>query len=125
MRSYAEYRELKNMEVNGHRVEFINEFVDCRDGFAHETTMYLDGDYKNSARCKYLNRTWERYRYQSVMCSAVYDLIDARKDRLMDMFKAEKGYKKMTDKRLEEYKMSNYPNDEVLKLYEAILGQLQ
>ena len=55
--------------INGKKYEFINYFANTRNGFKHSCEMYIDNSTYPSASgvCHYLNRTWEKYTYQSVM----------------------------------------------------------
>lgn len=65
---------------------------DTRNGFKHicELSVYVDGlenrllpdAFYMAAECRYLNRTWERYRYQTVTIKAVKRLLDARTDSI-------------------------------------------
>lgn len=81
---------------------FYNSARDTRSGFAHDTlaTFCLPSGYSRiDASCFYLNRTWERYSYQSVMQKAVRQKIDERKQFLQNTFKAENNFQKITAKR--------------------------
>lgn len=88
-------------------VEFVNQSRNTRHGFAHDTTMFVDGCEIESATCHYLNRTWECYQYQSVMCSAVRKMIDYIERQNENKLKEIYGWKKMTPPRKEELKQFN------------------
>jgi hypothetical protein len=50
--------------------------VDCesqktRSGFRHLATLFIDGRKNTIAKCCYLNRTWERYEFQSVLSKVI------------------------------------------------------
>lgn len=82
---------------------FVCESRNTRSGFAHDCTLY-DGDFKiASATCYYLNRTWESYRFQSVMNKAVRTAIDDLEKRYLLGFKNKNGYSKMTEKRKADF----------------------
>ena len=91
--------ELKKMTVQGREVEFVNAFRDKRYGFAHDTTLFIDGRRVAEDTAHYVNRTWERYTYQTVMRSAVYRLIGDREVVLKHKFMQDNGYKKLTPQR--------------------------
>lgn len=115
--------ELKKMEINGVQVEFVNTSRGTRYGFAHDTVLFIDGAQRAEATCHYLNRTWERYTYQSVMRKAVYELAERLEERLRDTFKAERGYAKMTAKRQAEF-AEVLNGNETIRFYRAVLDAL-
>jgi len=49
------------------KVTIICEYKNSRDGFSHKAILLKNGVEVDSARCHYLNRTWESFPYQSVM----------------------------------------------------------
>lgn len=49
------------------RIEVVCESKSTRNGFKHEATLLLDGQSQDSVKINYLNRTWERFEFQSVM----------------------------------------------------------
>ena len=116
--------ELKKMTINGREVEFVNQWRGTRSGFNHETVMFVDGHRWGENTCHYINRTWECYTYQTVMCGVVYDLEERRKYELKEQFKQEKGYAKITGKRKEELE-AFYAQDEELKFLEEIYKALR
>lgn len=94
-------------EIDGKEVMFVNQSRDTRHGFAHDTTMFVDGREITSSSCHYLNRTWECYQYQSVMLSAVNFVIKAVEYGNEQELKEKNGWKKMTPPRKEELKQYN------------------
>lgn len=54
------------------KMEIIAEADKTRNGFKHTATLLVDGRPVDKATAHYLNRTWESYKYQSV----IDDLID-------------------------------------------------
>lgn len=115
--------QIKKFEIDGKEVQFVNEHRNTRYGFAHDTHLFINGYEYKTATCHYLNRTWECYAFQSVMKQAVYLLEEERENRLRDEFKAEKGYKKLTAKRAEEFK-AVVDADEQIKFYRKINEKL-
>lgn len=111
--------ELRKFRIDGKEVEFANAFRGTRNGFAHDTTMFVEGICMGEATCHYLNRTWERYTYQTVMRKVVGELLDERATFLRERFKREKGYINLTAKRAEEFKV--YLNaDEGIRFYKEV-----
>lgn len=48
-------------------IEAICDSKKTRNGFKHTATLLIDGNEQESVKVNYLNRTWERYEYQSVL----------------------------------------------------------
>lgn len=115
--------ELKKMTVQGREVEFVNNWRGTRSGFAHDTAMFVDGRRVAEDTCHYINRTWERYTYQSVMRSAVYRLLEDREIILRHRFMQEKGYKKLTAQRKIEF-AEVVDADDVIKFYREVRDAL-
>lgn len=84
--------------------EFKNYVIDCyswetQSNWGHKVEIYPAGDTLNiiaSNKTTYYNRTWECYRYQSCILGAIWGLIDFRKARLIDIWKANNGKKRAT-----------------------------
>lgn len=102
---------------------FVNESVSTRNGFKHISTLFKGSYEVSTAEVHYLNRTWEAFRYQTVMCKIINNLIDRRKEILYDNFKLAKGYTKMSEKRREEFKKS-IENDPILSEYNKLYYDL-
>ena len=95
--------EIKKFVINGKEVQFVNSWRKTRNGFAHDSTMFIDGCRHSEATCTYWNRTWESYPYQTVMHRVASNEYQHRADQLRHQFMAEKGYCKMTEKRAVEF----------------------
>lgn len=94
---------IKKATINGKEVMFLNHFIDTRNGFTHKTEMYINGFPVREARRNYLNRTWERYRYQSVMLDAIQTEMDCLCYDIAEDWKKKNGFKTMTAKRKEQF----------------------
>lgn len=116
--------ELKKLNVCGREVEFVNNWRGTRSGFAHDTTLFINGIERVTATCHYINRTWECYAYQTVMCKAVAELKERLEGVLTEQFKAERGYKKITENRRVE--LNAYLNaNEDYDFYRVLLNELR
>ena len=111
--------EIRKIKVNEKEYEFVNSSRWTRNGFAHDTTLFINGYAETEHTCHYLNRTWECYTFQTVMFGAIRNLIDYRETYLTKQFKTDKGYTKLTAKRKEELKPI-LENDSLLKEYKAV-----
>lgn len=119
---------ISNMElwariIDGKEIVFVNQSRDTRHGFAHDTTLFIDGREITSSSCHYLNRTWECYQYQSVMLSAVSFLIKAVEYGNEQELKEQNGWKRMTPARKEELKRY-HPTTEMWQFYNKIKDAL-
>lgn len=91
-------------------IRFVNVSKPTRSGFKHITNVYLDGDFIHTQTAHYLNRTWESYRFQSVMKQAMRSLIEEEKLAMRNAYKAETGKKRLpkemtfTNEKIEAYK---------------------
>ena len=70
-----------------------------RSGFVHECELYMENECLAKEKMQYYNRTWECYRFQSVMLGAVQNAIDYAKQKMIDNAKAEHGWQKLTAER--------------------------
>lgn len=116
--------EIWKRTINNREVLFVNSWRNTRHGFAHDTEVFINGWKYGSNTCHYLNRTWERYSYQTVMMGCIRDLIESRKMDLIRDFKERNGYKKLTEKRKGEFEAEIF-NDKDLELYNKILEELR
>ena len=92
---------IRKMKVNGNEYQFINNSRSTRNGFAHDTTLFKNGYELNDYSCHYLNRTWECYRYQTVMKYCVTEIINKLYDRFINNYKYENKIKRMTAEKRE------------------------
>ena len=61
-------------KVNGKEIEFRCYTTDTRNGFCH-TAHYVGWDYDlTDTKASYYNRTWERFKYESVLKRAIEKL---------------------------------------------------
>ena len=81
---------------NPYNHEFFNvvphEYISCwttdtRNGFCHHAQYVADGAVVAYRRCSYLNRTWECFRYESVIKGLCEKLRKAKRVLVEDMLK--------------------------------------
>jgi hypothetical protein len=53
----------------------VCESKDTRNGFKHVATLLKNGVSIYDTKIRYLNRTWERFQYESVLLKVVDDFI--------------------------------------------------
>lgn len=108
--------EIRKITVNGREYEFINSSRNTRSGFAHDTTLFIDGRYTEESSCHYINRTWERYTYQTVMRKCIDNMITEEYNRFIDNYKAEYNIKRMTAEKRAEAEEVFYELSEIKEL---------
>jgi hypothetical protein len=55
----------------GNGIEIVCRSERTRNGFRHLATLLINGVEKENGKCCYINRTWERYEFQSVLYNVV------------------------------------------------------
>lgn len=86
-------------EENGHKLELVCSHRNTRGGFAHDCTLLVDDRDECSRSRHYVNRTWERYAYQSVILHVLDTYADGLESILRKRFKDAHGYKRMNPAR--------------------------
>ena len=115
--------EIRKIKVNGREYQFVNDSRNTRHGFAHDTTLFIDGREYGRASCHYLNRTWECYRYQTVMKKCIGNIIEINEADYIAIYKADNDIKRLTadkkDKVIKEF-YNQKGIKELLKVYEIL-----
>lgn len=101
-------------EVNGNEYMFVCETWERSNAWGHKCTLFYNGNEYAKNTCRYYNRTWEYYTYQTVCIECIQKLIQKRIESEKYCFKCEHGYKKLTkdrnellEKKLEKNKRLN------------------
>lgn len=116
--------ELIKIAVDDNEYTFVNETESTRSGFCHKSTLFNQyGSAIGNNRVNYYNRTWESYRYQTVMRGVVSGLIENRESVLKNDFKAVKGIKSLNNKYKAEYN-AIVASDKKIILYKALLEKI-
>lgn len=105
-------------------IMFVNSSRDTRHGFAHDSELFINGRNYGKNTCHYLNRTWECFRYQSVMRGLVYTLTEERKTQLKGDYKRENGIARLTKKHLDKLE-EIIANDDIIALNRTIMQKLE
>lgn len=98
--------------INGNEYLFINHSRSNRSGFVHETELFKNNSLIAEDKIQYYNRTWECYRYQTVMRSVISRLTENLKDNFISNWKENHGIKRLTEtkrKLMEEDFKNNTP----------------
>jgi len=113
------------MEINNTRFEFVCNSRSTRNGFAHDCNLFINDNREQTAHCYYLNRTWECWQYQTACITAINQEIEWYTNRMLDKFKNENGYNRMTGKRRIEFDryLQEIPYIKTLKECKTELGK--
>ena len=71
---------------------------DTRNGFKHTVELHKNGYFLASAKICYLNRTWERYTYESTIHKVINEKIRLSADKAEDE-KLKKALKRQFDRK--------------------------
>lgn len=115
--------EIKKIKTKYGDYMFVNDTISTKNGFKHISTLFKNEREIGTAEIHYLNRTWESFRYQTVMNRIIHNLTEYRRDKLYDNFKIEKGYTKMSEKRRAEFQKS-IENDPMISEYDILYYEL-
>jgi uncharacterized membrane-anchored protein YjiN (DUF445 family) len=118
---------IREFKTNEHTYKFVCKSYGTRTGFNHYAEMYKDS-YPYSITentCHYINRTWERREFDTVINGCVDELKRERETKLKEIFKAENNIKRMTAKtksQLEEIIKNDNEIKELNELSSVIRG---
>lgn len=115
--------EIRKITVNGNEYEFINDSRNTQSGFAHDTTLFKNGRSFGRATAIYYNRTWECYRYQTVMKKCIGAIINEKEEDYISVYKANNGIKRLTAEKRGQAMQKFYEQSyikELLDVYEQL-----
>ena len=99
---------------------FYSEWKDCKSGFRHNTQLLHGAREIGCASCKYENRTWENYEYQTCMKDATRVAIANREYDVLEAYRQKMGRLRITKKEKE----SVWGSDEQIQVLNTLLSQL-
>lgn len=117
-----EIRRFKDKDLSNYLI--VNDSGSNRSGFWHESTLFLGDNEIAHNRAHYINRTWERYRFQTSMRGVAYEAKEHWEKYYLAKFKDEKGYTKLTAKRKEEFDEYLKDKKEII-IYNKMLKELE
>lgn len=110
---------IKSFTIDGKTITFQNSYRKSPSGFMHETILYIDNWEAMAAECYYINRTWERYRFQSVMLEAVHKLQKEETARLKREYKKIIGCKNLMSRHMPGF-LEYVDKNECISFYKKI-----
>ena len=115
--------DIKEMNIDGHDIRFVNNTWEKRYSWGHETTLYIDDKKINTSKCRYYNRTWECYRYQSIMKNCVSNTMETYKTDFINLYKLHNGIKRLCGQKKEDC-MQQLQNDCYYNLLKSAYNSL-
>lgn len=114
--------EIIKKQINGKQYEFVCEYWETRNSWGHKATLLCEGvPYElHSTKVRYYNRTWEEYRFQSVMQILLDELRKERKERIVNYWKYDNNKSRCS----KEQKETLWANDEKLEEYNQLYNSL-
>lgn len=94
---------IKEKEIGGRKYLLVPRSWSTSRAWGHDCDLYENGDRVHSARCRYYNRTWERYEYQSVMQVCLDEYIESERNWQERRYREIKGVSRMTAKKRAEF----------------------
>lgn len=88
--------------------QLVNEYWETSNSWGHKTTIFRNGVEWQVHKCRYLNRTWESYTYETCMLCGIDDIEYKEKIKFIDDYK----YKNNIDR------FKKGQKDEVIKMFE-------
>ena len=85
----------------GNEYLFVCEYFETRYNWGHKCTLFINNVEVQTGKAIYYNRTWESYRFQSVMKIALYNYINEVQDRTVQQYKEQNNIKRLTRARRE------------------------
>lgn len=117
--------KIRKMNIDGKEIMFVNQSRDTRHGFAHDTTLFINGIECQTATCHYYNRTWEWYSFQTVMMEAVYQMEKAKEQEIRREYMRENGISQIRGEKRKSELVRRIALDEEIKFYSDIQQDLK
>lgn len=101
--------------------EIVAYSYETRNSWGHKATLIRNGTHElNRDKITYYNRTWEKYRYQSVAMSVVQDYIDSLVDEYINDYKSQHNIKRLQANQKQQLKLEAYKSTYIEPLIKFI-----
>lgn len=115
--------DIKKFNVGDSEYEFVNEAWETSSAWGHKTVLLKNNYQISEGKCRYYNRTWERYTYQSCMQRSVNNLIDELLSDYIGDYKASNGISRFKKGQKDEV-VALFENEDSIKELKELLEQL-
>lgn len=110
----------KQFNINGKEFILYCHTWETSRAWGHICELQMNGWHLATARARYYNRTWESYKYQSVMKSAVQQAIELETDLAIRRWKESTGKRVCSAKQKAALMAESEIIQDLRKLYEKI-----
>lgn len=118
------YCKLDSEAMQGKEVVFLNVARSTRSGFAHDSTLIVNGCRRGEYTAHYINRTWEWYRFQTAMLGAIDSALERELNRIRDNYKYENNLKRITNTHKEKL-LDLYDQDQEVQTLRMIRDEVR
>lgn len=106
--------------IDGNTFNFLCRTYDNYNSWGHDVELKLDYSTLSTARCRYYNRTWESFEYQTCMLKAINIWIDSLSEGAIDTYKSQNDITRLKSDERQEI-LNNDKNYQLAqKLYKAV-----
>lgn len=81
---------------NGREYNIVNEYWETSRAWGHKSTLIAPWGEVESRKVKYLNRTWERYTYESCMSGLINTILEDNLKSYITRYKEKNGIIRLT-----------------------------
>ena len=81
---------------SGREYNIVNEYWETSRAWGHKSTLIAPWGEVESRKVKYLNRTWERYTYESCMSGLINTILEDNLKSYITQYKEKNGIAKLT-----------------------------
>ena len=108
--------EIKRIECkNGRVYNIVNETWETSRAWGHKSTLIAPWGEVESRKVKYINRTWERYTYESCMSGLIETILENNLKSYITQYKEKNGISRLlADKKakvIKEWQEKEYIQD--------------
>lgn len=100
---------------SGNEYNIVNESWETSNAWGHKSTLIAPWGEVESRKVKYLNRTWERYTYESCMSGLIETILEDNLKSYITEYKEKNGISRLlADKKAEvikEWEQKEYIQD--------------
>lgn len=113
--------ETKIFESGELKIEFENRGFETRYSWGHISELIINNEVKARNKATYLNRTWESYRFQSVMRQVLWDYISSLEKGFILEHKRDKGISRLSKDKKEALSLEfKDKNKDLFNIYNQI-----
>lgn len=81
---------------NGREYNIVNEYWETSRAWGHKSTLVAPWGEVESRKVKYLNRTWERYTYESCMSGLIETILEDNLKSYITQYKEKNDITRLT-----------------------------